>query len=72
MVFFGACAGDPDFGSFALNIATEILESIEDIVEIGVAKSMVERLLAELAVWRETPDAAIWYGMFWAEGIRPS
>ena len=72
MVFFGACAGDPDFASYALNIADEISESIEDIVEIGVAKSMVERLLAELAVWRETPDAAIWYGMYWAEAMRPA
>jgi len=33
---------------------------------------MVERLLAELAVWRETPDAAIWYGMYWAEAVRPA
>lgn len=72
MVFFGACAGDPDFASHARNIAHEIAESIEDIVAIGVAQSMVEPLLAELAACRETPDAAIWYGMFWTEGIRPA
>lgn len=70
-VFFGACAGDPDFENFARNIASVISKSTDDIVETGVARAAVERLVAELAIWRTAPDAAIWYGMSWAEGVRP-
>ena len=70
-VFFGACAGDPDFEDFARNIASVISESTDDIVETGVARGAVERVVAELATWCTAPDAAIWYGMNWAEGVRP-
>lgn len=70
-VFFGACAGDPDFENFARNIASVISGSTDDIVETGVARGAVERLVAELATWSTAPDAAIWYGMNWAEGVRP-
>jgi SAM-dependent methyltransferase len=69
-VFFGACSGDPDFESFARNIAGVISGSTDDIVETGVAREAVERAIAELATWRTAPDAAIWYGMNWAEGVR--
>jgi len=70
-VFFGACSGDPDFESFVRNIASVISELADDIVQTGVSRDAVERAIAELATWSATPDAAIWYGMNWAEGVRP-
>jgi hypothetical protein len=27
--------------------------------------------LAALGAWAARPDAAFWYGIFWAEGVRP-
>jgi len=69
-VFFGSCAGEPDFESYALNIASVITESTDDIVATGVPRETVDRAIAELATWGRAPDSAIWYGMFWAEGVR--
>lgn len=71
-VFFGSCAGEPEFESFAFNIASVISESADDIVGTGVPRQTVDAAIAELGTWCKAPDAAIWYGMFWAEGVKPS
>jgi SAM-dependent methyltransferase len=69
-VFFGSCSGEPDFENYVLNIGSVIAKSTDDIVETGVSREMVERAIAELGTWRKAPDSAIWYGIFWAEGVK--
>jgi hypothetical protein len=71
-IFFGACAGDPAFGLFARNFAGNLDGAREAIAATGmVSRDDVDRALEAIAAFARRPDAAIWYGMPWAEGIRP-
>ena len=71
-VFFGACAGQPEFPGFAANLAQNLRGAREAILAPGTLDGgALDALLAELARWAERPDAALWYGMSWAEGRVP-
>jgi len=72
LVFFGGCAGDPDFGEVVRNIASIVEEAIDDIVATGLARAAVTAALDALIAWSKEPDSAVWFGMSWAEGIRPA
>lgn len=71
-IFFGACAGQREFPALVDNLAT-ILEGARDaIVTPGmVERSMFDETLRELRAWARRPDAAIWFSICWAEGVRP-
>ena len=74
LLWFGACAGEEEgaLGALALNVR-EILSGAEAaICETGGLRARdFAAALAALMAWSERPDAAIWYGMAWAEGRRP-
>ncbi|MDR7145498.1 hypothetical protein J2X43_003707 [Rhizobium sp. BE258] len=72
LVFFGGCAGDPDFADVVRNIASIIEEAIDDIVATGLARTAVIAALDALISWSNAPDSAVRFGMSWAEGIRPA
>lgn len=69
---FGTCAGDPAFPLFVDNLV-RILDGAREpmLATAGVDREQIEDGLDELRLWRERPDAALWYGIAWAEGIRP-
>jgi SAM-dependent methyltransferase len=70
-IFFGACAGDPAFPGFAENLAGNLRGARDAIAATGmVSADALERTLAALTEFGERPDAAIWYAMPWAEGVR--
>ncbi|MFP3599688.1 hypothetical protein, partial [Chryseobacterium sp. SIMBA_029] len=71
LVFFGGCAGDPDFEDVVRNIASIVKEAIDDIVATGLSRDAVAAALEALIAWSKAPDSAVWFGMSWAEGIRP-
>ncbi len=71
LVFFGGCAGDPDFEDVVRNIASIVDEAIDDIVATGLSRDAVTAGLDTLIAWSKAPDSAVWFGMSWAEGIRP-
>lgn len=71
LVFFGGCAGEPEFEDVVRNIASIIDEAIEDIVATGTPRTLVATTLDALISWSKEPDSAVWFGMCWAEGIRP-
>ncbi|TAV04602.1 methyltransferase domain-containing protein [Rhizobium ruizarguesonis] len=71
LVFFGGCAGDPDFEDVVRNIASIVDEAIDDIVATGLSRDAVTAGLDSLIAWSKAPDSAVWFGMSWAEGIRP-
>ncbi|MGO8057053.1 hypothetical protein ACC716_02435 [Rhizobium johnstonii] len=71
LVFFGGCAGDPDFEDVVCNIASIVDEAIDDIVATGLSRDAVTAGLDTLIAWSKAPDSAVWFGMSWAEGIRP-
>ncbi|MBY5511858.1 methyltransferase domain-containing protein [Rhizobium leguminosarum] len=72
LVFFGGCAGDPDFEDVVWNIASIADEAIDDIVATGLSRDAVTTALDALIEWSKAPDAAVWFGMSWAEGVRPA
>jgi len=71
-VFFGACAGEPDFPAFVENLSQNLRGAREPIAGTGLVDGpALERLAEELRSFAARPDAAIWYAMAWAEGTRP-
>lgn len=69
-LFFGSCAGGPDFGDFLANLV-HILEQVrEPVFALGFPARDVDAALDALRAWGERPDAAFWYGVAWAEGVR--
>jgi SAM-dependent methyltransferase len=53
------------------NIASIIDEAIDDIVGIGLPCQSVTATLDALIDWSKEPDPAVWFGMSWAEAVRP-
>jgi SAM-dependent methyltransferase len=69
-IFFGSCAGHPDFDAFVLNLAGVVEGAFDAIVATGVPGDTVRAALDALDAWRRRPDAAIWFALAWAEGVR--
>lgn len=70
-LFFGACAGHADFELYVENLAIILEQAESAIVAMGVGKAEVAAATAALRVWKRRPDAAFWFAMSWAEGVRP-
>ncbi len=70
-VFFGACAGDPSFPAFVANLSANLAGARAAVAATGMVDGdALDRATDELARFAERPDAAIWYAMAWAEGVR--
>lgn len=71
-VFFGACAGQELFPAIVENMA-RVVESAREVVLAGaqIDRESFDRVLEEFRRWGTRDDAALWYGVSWAEGIRP-
>ena len=71
-VFLGACAGNPNFQGFVDNLAGVILTAKDRILKGGLCSQLFfEETLGALRAWSQRPEAALWYGLCWAEGIKP-
>lgn len=62
MIFFGGCAGEPEFGDVVSNIASIIDEATDDIVAMGAPRKSVEAALEALQ-WSKEPDSTVWFGV---------
>lgn len=68
-VFFGSCSGNPAFEGFVENLAGVVLTARDTIVTAGwLDGAMFDETIRELRSWAKRPDAALWYGVSWAEG----
>ena len=70
-VFFGGCSGQPDFEGYVTNLAKIIEKAMDEIVETGTPRETVQAaawMLLPRGIRR--PDAALWHGVAWAEGVR--
>jgi serine phosphatase RsbU (regulator of sigma subunit)/predicted O-methyltransferase YrrM len=69
--FFGGCHGTPMFDELVANFigiidgARDTLLSVTDLDDNALDKGFQSFL-----DWSKRPDASMWYGTFWAEGIR--
>jgi SAM-dependent methyltransferase len=71
-VFFGGCAGQGHFSRNCENIDGILSMAKRTIVdEMFFEEEYYEQALANFREWTKRPDAAMWYGIAWAEGRRP-
>jgi SAM-dependent methyltransferase len=71
-VRLGGCSGEPDFPFLVENIAQILIGARAAMQATGALEdAQFERALEDLRAFGRRPDAAIWYGMSWAEGRRP-
>lgn len=70
-VFFGACAGEPSFRGVADNLAQVLTGARQLVLEVGIGAPQFDAAMDALDAFALRPDAAIWYGMAWAEGRIP-
>ena len=72
-IFFGGSAGQEVFGDLVLNLAGVLEGAREAILEAGrLDPAAFDGALGSLRSWGGRPDAAIWFAVCWAEGVRPA
>jgi SAM-dependent methyltransferase len=70
-IFFGASAGMPAFAGFVENILSQLQAARDGIVSAGMmGAGRADAALAAFAQWSALPQAAFWYAICWAEGVR--
>jgi SAM-dependent methyltransferase len=70
-LFFGSCAGGPNFSGFVQNLSSILRGARAAIVATGISDDAILRAADALAEWEQRRDAAFWYAIAWAEGVRP-
>jgi SAM-dependent methyltransferase len=72
-VFFGGCAGQEVFPDVVANMAGVVEGARQGLLEAGLLTAAeLEAGLDAVRAWGEREDAALWYGLCWAEGRRPA
>ncbi len=72
-VFFGGCPGGSAFAAVVANLIAILGGAREAILGTGLIDApTADAALAELGPWAQRPDAALWYVICWAEGIKPA
>jgi SAM-dependent methyltransferase len=70
-LFFGGCAGQPVFPAIVENAAEILLGARAAILDVAnLDASSFDEGIAAFRAWRKRPDAAFWYAISWAEGVR--
>ncbi len=70
-IFFGSCSGENRFDIYVDNLIGVIDGAKEEVVRQGLfEEKKFTDIIASFEDWRERPDAALWYAVSWAEGIR--
>lgn len=70
-VFFGDCAGSPTFSAYARNVIG-ILEGAKELMvkENLIDQNSFEETIRNIEAWSLKSDAALWYTINWAEGVK--
>lgn len=73
LINFGAAAGDPLFDTWCENLVRIFAGARELVLREALCDAATwDAAVAALREWRQRPDAAAWYGVCWAEGVRPA
>jgi SAM-dependent methyltransferase len=71
-VFYGACAGMPNFAPVVDNLRGVLAGSAAGLAEAGLfSTEEMRKALVALDEWRADPTASVWYSLPFAEGRRP-
>ncbi|MFL5312461.1 MAG: methyltransferase domain-containing protein [Myxococcales bacterium] len=70
-LFFGACAGDPAFPAFVENLHFILATARDTIVQAGLlGAAEADEALVQIRRFGARPDAAFWYAVAYAEGVK--
>lgn len=69
--FFGGCHGAEMFDELVANFIG-IVDGARDTMmsSTGIDREVLERGIRTFRDWSARPDASMWYGTFWAEGVK--
>jgi SAM-dependent methyltransferase len=71
-IFFGSCSGSPDFKAYVQNAVGVVCGARSTIVGGGLLPAAsFDAAIAAFDAWKHRPDAALWFAIAWAEGVRP-
>jgi ubiquinone/menaquinone biosynthesis C-methylase UbiE len=70
-IFFGGCSGQTAFPGFVDNIIGILVGARDAIIATaGFEPHAFDQGIASFQQWRNRADAAMWYAISWAEGVR--
>jgi len=70
-LFFGGCAGQDHFLTLIENMIGCVDSARALLVKERLADApTIDRAFADARAWAKRPDAALWYPLCWAEGVR--
>jgi ubiquinone/menaquinone biosynthesis C-methylase UbiE len=71
-IFFGSCAGTAEFPAFMDNLIG-VIETAREVMTgpVGFDEKQFNRALRAVRQWAGRSDSALWYGLSWAEAVRP-
>ena len=71
IIFFGGCAGMEIFDVLTANMIGVVKTARETILSMSLYDpDLLDVTLRAYELWARRPDAAIWFGMSWAEGVK--
>ncbi|MGH7741749.1 MAG: methyltransferase domain-containing protein, partial [Candidatus Eiseniibacteriota bacterium] len=71
LLSFGGCAGEARFAPLIENIVRILEGAREAMAAAGAPKGdAFDQVLRDFGEWGKRPDAAIWFGRCWAEGVK--
>ncbi len=70
-IFYGGCSGSAVFPAAVENMHRVLDGARQAILQAGLLDgSSIDAALREFQEWAQLPDAALWYAISWAEGLR--
>ena len=70
-VFFGGCAGMETFPILTANMAGVVRTARDTIIAQRLFDAGdFDRVMEDYRVWSQRPDAALWFSVAWAEGVK--
>jgi SAM-dependent methyltransferase len=71
-IFFGGCAGMEIFDVLSANMLGVVKTARAAIIEMNLFdERLFDEVVRQYEEWAKRPDAAVWFAMSWAEGVKP-
>jgi ubiquinone/menaquinone biosynthesis C-methylase UbiE len=70
-IFFGDCSGSKRFNLFVSNLVGVIVGGKEQMLQHRLFdEKRFDLIISSFQNWKQRPDAALWYAVAWAEGVK--
>jgi hypothetical protein len=70
-IFFGGCSGGKNFNLCLNNLVGVIARAKEQMLSYQLFdEKRFDQIISSFQLWNRQSDAALWYAVSWAEGVR--